>query len=110
MLVDLYQPIGHVTRGGLVGLKGSVCDPADHLAREGLLPGAAVTGWDDDQTRMDIVAYVHRAEVRRVVGDEYEPFAVDELPECGVADPEDTPVAVAGPFEPQLVSYLYQRW
>jgi len=100
VLVDLYQPIGHVIRGGLVGLKGSVCDPADHLAREDLLPGAAVTGWDDDQTRMDVLAHVHRAEVRRVVGDEHEPLPLDQVPERGVANPQDTPVAVAGASNP----------
>jgi len=49
------------------------------------------------------------AEVRRVVGNEHEPLAVDELPERRVAVSEDTAVAIAGRLEPQLVSDPYQR-
>ena len=110
MLIDFHQPIEHVIRGRLARFQGNARDPADHIARKDVLRGAAVTGWDDDQTGMDILAPIHGAEVGRVVGDQDEPLALNELPQRGVADSQDAPVAVAGPFEPQLVSYLYERW
>jgi len=104
--VDLDQLVDHEVRQGLpVGSRG-VCDPRDYGPSEFLLAGAAITGWEDNEAGVGVVACVHRPKVGCVIGYEDVALTLDELSKLRVFAAEHVSIAIARRVKPEIVRDL----